>query len=172
MTATANTAFTAAQFNTHVRDNLNETAVAKATAAGRYYVSTGANALAERIPSHNFVTTSETTVSTTYVALATAQSVTLTTGTLAWVFLTAQCEVNAADQQIFATVVVSGASSVAASDENSLVVTNATTSDPLRATALVILTGLTAGSNTFTMQFRTSSGTASIRRRSIAVLGW
>ena len=48
MTAVANTVFTAAQFNQHVRDNLNETAPAKATASGGYFVATGVNAIAQR----------------------------------------------------------------------------------------------------------------------------
>ena len=37
----------AAEFNTHVRDNFNETAPAKATTAGELIVVTGPNAIAE-----------------------------------------------------------------------------------------------------------------------------
>lgn len=48
MTAVASTAFTAAQFNTHVRDNLNETAPAKATTSGRLIVTAGPNSIAEQ----------------------------------------------------------------------------------------------------------------------------
>jgi hypothetical protein len=50
MTAVANSTFTAAQFNQYVRDNLNETAPAKATSAGSYFVADGVNSIAERTP--------------------------------------------------------------------------------------------------------------------------
>src|SRR3546814_19340432 len=69
MTAVANTVFTAAQFNQHVRDNLNETAPAKATAAGGYFVATGVNAIAQRIADGNTDTNTGTTTSTTYTDL-------------------------------------------------------------------------------------------------------
>ena len=49
MTAVSGSVLTAAQFNTYVRDNLNETAPAKATAAGQIFVSTAANAIAARL---------------------------------------------------------------------------------------------------------------------------
>jgi hypothetical protein len=48
MTAVTNATFTAAQFNTHVRDNLLETAPAKATAADRFILTDGANAVREQ----------------------------------------------------------------------------------------------------------------------------
>ena len=48
MTAVANSTFTAAQFNQYVRDNLNETAPALATAAGSYFAADGINSIAER----------------------------------------------------------------------------------------------------------------------------
>ena len=51
MTAVANAVFTAAQFNTHVRDNLLETAPAKATTTGGYFVATGTNTIVQRVAS-------------------------------------------------------------------------------------------------------------------------
>src|ERR1700755_2312031 len=72
LTAVANTAFTAAQFNASVRDDLLETAPAKATANGQMFVATAANSIAARLPQASFVTVSESTASTTYAALTTA----------------------------------------------------------------------------------------------------
>ena len=87
MTAVSNTVFTAAQFNTHVRDNLNETAPAKATTAGTMFIASGANSIVERVPSTAAVTTSESTGGTGYGNLATpGPAVTVTTGTKAIVF--------------------------------------------------------------------------------------
>ena len=43
MTAVASSVFTAAQFNTFIRDNLNETSPAKATTAGAYFTVSGTN---------------------------------------------------------------------------------------------------------------------------------
>lgn len=173
MTATANTAFTAAQFNTHVRDNLNETAPAKATAANRWFISTAANTIAERAIESNEVLTAETTTSTAYTDIATAgPAVTLTTGTRALIIITGQGETNTADSQSYISYAVSGASTVAASDDNCLVFTSATTADPYRASSIRHQT-LTAGSNTITLKYRSSNGavTATFRRRQVIVFG-
>lgn len=48
MTAVTNATFAAAEFNTHVRDNLNETAPAKATVTNRLIITNGANAVREQ----------------------------------------------------------------------------------------------------------------------------
>jgi hypothetical protein len=171
-TASANTAFTAAQFNTVVRDNLNETAPAKATTAGRIFVTTGANAIAERAVESAEVVTNETTTSTTYADLATSgPAVTLTTGVKAMIIITGQGEINAADAQSFISYAVTGASSVAAADENCLVFTSATSNDPYRASAVNHQT-LTAGSNTITLKYRVSASTGTFRRRQLIVIGF
>lgn len=49
MTAVSGAAFTAAQFNTHVRDNLLETAPAKATTANGLFVATGLHSIEEQV---------------------------------------------------------------------------------------------------------------------------
>ncbi len=167
----ASTAFTAAQFNTSVRDNLNETAPAKATTAGRWFIATGANAIAERAIESGEVLAPEGTASTTYTDLTTnGPAVTLTTGTKALIIITGQGEVNTADAQSFISYAVSGATTIAADDANSLVFTSATTQDPYRASVVHHET-LTAGSNTVTLKFRTSAGTATFRRRQLIVMG-
>jgi hypothetical protein len=173
MTATANTAFTAAQFNTHVRDNLNETAPAKATAAGRWFISTGANTIAERAITTSEVVTLESTTSTSYTDLTTGgPAVTLTTGTKAMVIITSQGSTNTADSQSYISFAISGATTLAATDDNCLVYTSATTSDPYRASMVQVVT-VTAGSNTFTLKYRSSNGAvlASFTRRQLTVFG-
>lgn len=172
MTATANTAFTAAQFNTHIRDNLNECAPAKATTAGRWFIASGANSIVERAIDSAEVVTAEGTTSTSYTDLATSgPAVTVTTGTRALVIITAQPEVNTTEAQGYATFAVSSATTIAASDDNCLVETSATTADPYRMSVVRHVTTLNAGSNIFTMKYRTSAGTATFRRRQIIVMG-
>lgn len=171
MTAVANTVFTAAQFNTHVRDNLNETAPAKATTAGTIFVAAGANSIAERVPSTASVSTSESTGGTGYGNLATpGPAVTVTTGTRAIVMVTSLVQNSTASQNSYASYAVSGASSIAATDDRAVLITAAATNQTLRASSVYMETGLTAGSNTFTMQYRVTGGTGSFQNRRITVI--
>lgn len=171
MTAVANTTFTAAQFNTHVRDNLLETAVAKATAAGRIYVSTGANALAERVISQATVATGQNTTSTSYTDLATAgPAVTVTTGARALTFINTEVENSSTSVLSAASVAVSGATTDAASDARWAMEESKTTSLGCRAVSVHLFDALTPGSNTFTMRYRVSGGTGSFTNRHIVVM--
>lgn len=171
MTAVANAAFTAAQFNAHVRDNLNETAVAKATTAGRWFVATGANSLAERAISAATVDTAETTASSSFADLTTdGPAVTVTTGTTALVSMSCQIANNTAGGVGVTGFAVSGASAVAASDTTGLNFESSAASDQARFGAFQLVTGLTAGSNTFKLRYRTLTGTGTFSRRQIGVM--
>lgn len=167
MTATANTAFTAAQFNTYVRDNLNETAPAKATASGRFFAATGANAIAERVPSANTVATSQTTTSTSYTDLATVgPTVTVTTGTAALIIL--GCRISNSGANLTSmSVDISSATTVAASDTRALQTTQIAA---VRATADQIYTSLTAGSNVFRAKYKVAAGTGTFVDRDMCVI--
>lgn len=172
MTAVANATFTASQFNTHVRDNLNETAVAKATTAGRIFVATGANALAERAISSATVATNEARANSAYGDTATAgPAVTVTTGTNALVMISAQMHSGTADEEIWSSYEVSGASTIAAADGVGVQAHSATTFDGYRSSACSHLTTLTAGSNTFTMKYKTDGTSAQFQNRHIIVIG-
>jgi len=171
MTAVANTVFTAAQFNTHVRDNLNETAPAKATTAGTIFVASGANSIVERVPSTNAVTTSESTGGTGYGDLTTpGPAVTVTTGTKAIVVVGAIVQNSTVAQNSYASYAVSGASSIAATDDRAVIITAAAANQTLRASAVYMETALTAGINTFTMKYRVTGGTGSFQNRRIVVI--
>jgi hypothetical protein len=172
MTAVAGAVFSAAQFNQYVRDNLNETAPAKATAASQLFVSTGVNSIVARVPSSNYIDTQQSTTSTSYADLATpGPSITVDTGTIAIVLFSAASAASANDSAMLCSVAVSGASSVASSDARSLTIDGATANNYIRTSQFHIFTGLTAGSNTFKMQYRvTSAVTGSWRQREIAVI--
>ena len=171
MTASAGSVFTAAQFNTHVRDNLNETAPAKATAAGQLFVATGANAIAARTVSNTAIATLETTASTTYANLATVgPAVTATTGTAALVFLGSAAENGTAAQFAYASCDVTGATTVAASDDWAVKQEDNVAAFGIRASSAHLFTGLTGGSNVFTMKYRVTGGTGSFQSRELIVI--
>lgn len=113
---------------------------------------------------------SGTTTSATYTATlsgspGTNPSVTLVTGTSALVQFTVQT--TASGGFAGSSVAVSGATTLAASD-NYVLVSEVTTGITL--SRQFVLTGLTAGTNTFTLNYRTG-GTMTAGRRAIVVQG-
>jgi hypothetical protein len=171
LTAVANSALTAAQWNASVRDNLLGSTQALATTAGQLFVSTGVNAIAARSPAQADVTTSETTTSSSFTDLTTTgPAVTATTGTRALVFITCQMNNSTANFSVVGCE-VTGASSSSPDDSRSLVQdSTAGNFEDVRATATHLYTGLTAGSNTFTLKYRVGGGTGQFQRRSITVI--
>lgn len=171
MTAVAGSTFSAAQFNTHVRDNLNETAPAKATGAAQFFVSTGANTIAARQMANASVLVSETTSSTTYTNLATVgPQVTVATGSLALVLLSSRVSNSLTNGAAEVSVAVSGASSVAANANWSIKLDGISSANNLRYGCTHLFTGLTPGNNTFTMQYLVGSGTGTFAARELIVL--
>jgi hypothetical protein len=174
MTAVSGT-FTAAQWNTHVRDNLNETAVAKSTTYSQYFVTTGANAIAARKIASNINNTAGTSTSTTYADIATSfgPSVTVQTGTAAIVWWCCEMFNSTLNAYNACSVQVSGASSVAAADSFALEIDgygSVATSQQNRYSIAHHFTGLTPGMNTFTMKYRVGSGTGTFDQRVIIVM--
>lgn len=108
----------------------------------------------------------ETTTSTSYAALSTATSVTVTTGTSALVMVSAIVECTGGNP-IYVSYAVSGATTSAASDAKAGF--SNLTSDETVAFARMH-TGLTAGSNTFALQFRVAGGTGQANYRRIIVI--
>lgn len=171
MTAVANATFTAAQFNTHVRDNLSETAPAKATAAGRLFVSTGVNAIAEREFTSAAIAASESTTSATYTNLTTVgPDVTVTTGPRALALFTAGITNSVADAASLMSVEVSGATSITADDAWALCLRGPVSPSTQLAANFKLFTGLTPGSHTFRMKYRAGANTASFVVRELAVM--
>lgn len=172
MTAVAGVVWTSAQFNANVRDNLLETMPGKATAANRMYITTANNSIAERTPSTVQVATSQTTTSTSYINLATTgpQVATLPTGKSALVWFMAQMSHSSSSGECSVSVAVSGATSVPANDDWRLLQSGVTASNDNRHGVVHLFTGLTAGNNTFTMQYRTNTGTATFSNRDLIVI--
>ena len=118
------------------------------------------------------VLTFQTTTSLSYVDLATSgPACTVTTGTKALVIFgcnaTNTSNGNAANRMDFA---VSGATTRAATDDTAFLNTSGTINFQTQASRAITITGLTAGSNTFTAKYITNSGTAQFGNRFITVI--
>lgn len=171
ITFVANAILTAAQLNAQVRDNMLETAPAKATDANRLMVTTGMNAIAEREFVEDFISTEETTTSTSYADLPTVgPSVTVTTGTAALVIVNSKLQNATAGQQSYASFDITGATTTGASDTWAVFFRPSDNGFAVRAGAAHIIT-VTPGSNTFTMKYRATGGTGNFEYRRLQVLG-
>jgi hypothetical protein len=172
MTAVTGNVFTAAQFNQHVRDNLNTTAPAAATTAGRILVTTGANSVTERDPVVDYLGDAESTATTTFVDLATVgPSVTVVTGTKALITVGAGASNSNLGLASRVAVSITGATTIAANDADSYLQESGNVDDQFQGTWTYITTALNAGTNIFTNKYRTSAGggTSTFSRRLVTV---
>lgn len=129
------------------------------TYSGSAWVAVGATVSFNT--ARNYVATSETTSSTTFTGLTTAGAVTVTTGTKALVSVSAVFD-NAAGANVVAYMgfAISGATTVASADEYAVGAKfwAAPGNFKNKQGATFLVTGLTAGSNTFTTQFKKGAG--------------
>src|SRR4030095_870208 len=177
LTAVANAALNAAQWNASVRDNLNETAVAKATTpsagTGKWFVSESTNLIRERVIDEDTVATSQTLgTAGSYLSLATNGPIlsTVTTGIAALVHVSASCA-NSAITDNFVCAEVTGATTMVAADARALRVRThvAGAGNLSRGTATNLLS-LTAGSNTFRMLYKVTAITGTFVDRNLIVM--
>ena len=190
---------TAALMNTHVRDNLLVTGVAKVTTAGDTTYATAANVVARLAigaatgarlgpnaalnapewvgaPVSATVATSQGTASTSFTDLATAgPTVTITTGTKAIVIVSAGMTNTNAGAYTTMGVDVSSATTIAATDLASLFIVTAANYENRASAVLTFGLGgaggaLTAGSNVFRAHYKVSAGTGTFRWRDITVI--
>lgn len=115
---------------------------------------------------------SETTASTTYTDLATAgPSVTLSTGTTALVHLSGLITAGATSAVSLMSVAVSGATTIAAVDTRAVFTSSSSGSFQIAAGRTVVIGGLTAGTNTFTIKYRVTASTGTFEARELFVQG-
>lgn len=117
---------------------------------------------------------SETTSSSTYTDLATTtDQVTVTVGSsgIVQVAITSYMKTNAVGSEAWCSFAVSGANTLAASDDRSIMMSTASSSGHA-ASGVFVLTGLNPGSTTFKMKFRRSANTAEFARRQISVIAF
>ena len=109
----------------------------------------------------DYIATSQSTTSTSYTDLTTVgPTVTITTGTTAYVTIQTIAAANVANRQ-YMSFAVSGASSISAGTyEIAPVYVPAGGEVTVPLVLSFVVTGLTAGSNTFTCKYKSSDGNA------------
>jgi len=168
----ANAVLTAAQLNTHLRDNMLETMPAKALTEGSIFVTSAANSIVERQIVTARVATSQGTSSTSYTDLGTVgPAVTVTTGTGAIVFHSCQVQ-NSSTGFSSMSWAISGATTRAALDGTAIRHDGISGGNPWKVGSTdFLLAVLTPGSNTFTAKYKAESGfTATFADRFICVI--
>lgn len=160
-----------------IRDNINESAPAKATSAGSHFATTAANAIAERIPLVTAQNGVETTLSTGYTATLSGGAgtagpslSTMPTGPKAFIMLSCRQSNGTAGQNAWTSYAISGASTISPSDNYAISYDSPVAGSTAYHTYATLEASLTAGNNTFQMQYRASGGTASFGNRRLAVL--
>ena len=117
--------------------------------------------------------TSSTSYTSTLTGDGTAVSVTLVTGTTALVSINARGYSGAQSVTAFVSVAVSGATTLASNNANGVMLQYPATNALFEkdASRSFILGGLTAGTNTFTMQAKTGTSTITLTNRHLVVKG-
>jgi hypothetical protein len=173
LTAVSNATLTAAQWNASVRDNLAETAPAKATTPGSIFVTSAANTIVERIPQTALVGGSDTVAATSYANTTTpGPAVTATSAAKAMIFTSGWMALGSASNSVYMAHQISGATSIAAADTWALEHRGSNgTNDIINATRAHLETALNSGSNTYTVMYRVSGGAAAtVQRRHLTVI--
>lgn len=172
ITVATNDLLTAAQYNASVRDNFLEMAPAKATSSGNMFATSGTNQISERGVASHAISTSETTSATAYGDLATVGPFVTVNCAAALVFISARMSNVNEGAGAYASVAVSGATTIAASDDWMISIGGGALDNPIRIGTGTAF-GLTAGSNTFTMKYKSQPGKtpSKFEQREIVVIG-
>lgn len=160
ITVATNDILSAAQYNVSVRDNLLETAPAKATGSGNMFSVSANNQIGERDVNSSYLDVSEQTVSTSYADLdTTGPSVTVDCAVAIVLFSARMRNVNGDGKGAYASVAGSGSTVFSASDAIGISVSGIAANNPMRIGGQFAV-ALTPGSNTFTMKYRCQVGYA------------
>jgi hypothetical protein len=176
MTFVASSALTAAQLNTHLRDNMFQTEVAKVVTDGQYLTSIAKNQIKVRSIGTQRVGGSETTTSTDYVDLVTiGPAVQLVTSTRALVFISANMFNSGAASATGMSYDVQGelvdgspGTSLDPVDQTMALMDGVAANSGFSATNTAIMT-IDEGKNTFTAKYKVGTGTGSFRDRVMTV---
>lgn len=174
-TAVSGAVFQAAQFNAAVRDNLMETAPAKATTPGSIFTVSDTNQITQRTPAIGIDVAQVPITSTTFAdpdTGAPGPSVTAVTGGMAVVGYRTALTIPSATARIECSYAVSGATTRAADTARSCGYSASGNANGFiyRGCVVDLATGLVPGTNTFTMKYNVSSGTGTTDNRRIWVL--
>lgn len=169
ITAVSGAALNAADFNTYIRDNLNETTPALATSAdGQWFVADGANSLVAREVETDTVSGNLSVTGTSFGGAAQGPSVTLTTGAFVIVNISAHMHNDGSNSASIMDFEISGATTRSGQNVSSLMIDGLTANND---NYIGVSTGVVVnpGVNTFSAVYRTGSGTASFSQRRLTV---
>jgi hypothetical protein len=181
-TAVAGSVFTAAQWNTFIRDNLAETMPARATSAGSWFAVSDTNRIVQRTPSSIIDTQSVDFTSTSFGDPENENSterpstpgpaVTVLTGVMALVGYRVNIRNASVSARCEASYEISGETSREAAKTRSIgySVSNSASGLNLRAGWMDLATELTPGLNTFTLKYNVSSGSGVVNDRRLFVV--
>jgi len=143
------------------------------TSAALFFDTVQAGGAASFNTSSATVATGEATTSTSYVALTTALAVTVTTGTKALVSIGSRMANGAAtNTSAYMGFAISGATTVAATDQYAVgyqYFGSTVNYQPVQ-NGTFLVTGLTAGSNTFSTRYRSNGDSITFTNRIISVV--
>jgi hypothetical protein len=124
-------------------------------------------------PKSSLDETTRTTSSTSYTTLTGAPSVTLQTGTKALITVAGMMSQGGVAGYVFIGCVTSGASTIASSTSKaaSIYWGSGDLGNDKTTSFTYLETGLTAGSNVFTMQVLAAGATMTIKQKSLTVVG-
>ena len=162
-------ALTAAQV-TAIKDNINETAPAKATTAGRLITTNGANSVAEREMNDDIINTTGTRTSSSYGNLTSGgagPTVTVSTSVNALTMVNVRME-NSGNNACWCSFAISGATTDASIDQRAAMA-QAGSGDANRF-GVSSFNAVTAGSNTFQNEYRVTAGTGTFQDRRLVVM--
>lgn len=170
MTAVAGVVFTAAEYNTHVRDNLLATEIGLATPAdGSYHIANkDDNELTFLTQNVSVAAATVSTTSNPYVNLGgSTPTLTLTTGRLALVAIYSWTRHTLQNGSCWLGLTVSGATSFTVD----CTLLGTPEASQLRMGTGIITVVLNPGSNTFTVVYgETGGGTAEFANRTLSVI--
>jgi hypothetical protein len=172
MTFVAGNVLTAAQLNTHLRDNMLETAPGRASSANSIFVSQSPFRIEERTIKAGRVATSQSTTTSSYSDLATVgPSVTCTTGTSAIIYLNSTITPAVTDTGCGMSFAVTGDSNRSAQDKEAILIDGTIGGNAVRVGTNIFITDLTPGVNVFTAKYKSSgSNSTTFNDRFLGVL--
>lgn len=170
MTFVANNVLTASQLNTFLSGNLLETAPAKATTAGSWFVGAGENKIVERIPAFAKVAASESTSSTSFIDLETVgPSVTTYTGSRVIIFISGSMTNSFDAATSIIGYEITGSETQAATDTSSLTIDGVETDKKSQRCQIILEENIKPGLNTFKLKYKVGSNTGNFSDRFIGV---
>jgi len=180
MTAVFGAVYTAAQFNTYVRDNLNECAPAKASMIGSYFTTSDDNRVEERKVTQAVIDQQDSFNSASYIdpnGSSTGNSpiagpaVTVETGSVAFVAVGGRIGGDATGgDSVKMSWSCSGASSISATDTWAAGLVKLGQYSFAYCNRGYLATGLNPGQNTFTAKYAVSGGTGFASYRTLLVM--